>query len=326
MIINMAHGSGGAETSSLIEEIFMQYFRNDISRPMEDSAILDVSGGKLAFTTDSFVVDPLFFPGGDIGRLSVCGTVNDLLTSGAKPLYLSAGFILEEGLDTEVLRAICRTMAETAAEAGVSVVTGDTKVIGGSGGVYINTSGIGVIDGEPFSFKDAALGDALIVTGSLGDHHACILSCRMKLENTIKSDAAPLGGIALALKNAAVPIHGMRDITRGGLATILSEICAARGLAAVIREDALPLSEEVASFAKILGLDPLYMGNEGKLLIAVPAEHADAALIAVRKAPYGGGAVSVGSLEEGERPTLVTRLGGRRLLPPLRGEGLPRIC
>lgn len=325
MIIRMAHGGGGVETSRLINDVFMRHFANPISAPMADAAILDVAG-RVAFTTDTYVVRPLFFPGGDIGRLAVVGTVNDLLTAGATPLYLSAGFILEEGLELDALRAICASMAAAAREAGVCIVTGDTKVVEGSGGVSINTSGIGRIAAEPVRFEDAEEGDVLLATGTLGDHHACILGQRMGLDNDIKSDAAPLTEIVSALTAAGVPLHGIRDITRGGLATILTEIASSTGLAPAIREDAIPVAANVRAFCRILGLDPLYMGNEGKALIVVPASHAEAALAAIRSAKYGENAALIGCLEAGDRPTLITRLAGRKLLPPARGEGLPRIC
>lgn len=321
----MAHGGGGAETARLIAGLFLRHFANPVSAPMADAALVDVTG-PLAFTTDSFVVRPLFFPGGDIGRLAVCGTVNDLLTTGAQPRYLSAAFILEEGLDMELLDAVCASMARAADEAGVLIVAGDTKVVEGDGGLAIAASGIGTLRGPPFRFEDAREGDVLLVTGTLGDHHACILGRRMALDNDIRSDVQPLGDIVDALLAAGVPVHGMRDITRGGLATILSELGKAAGLAAVVRENAVPVDDKVAHFAKILGLDPLYMGNEGKAVLAVPPAFADAALRAVGNARYGSRAAVIGHLEQGDRPIVVTRFGGKRVLPPLVGEGLPRIC
>ena len=325
MKIKMSHGSGGSDTSQLINDVFMQYFSNHYNAPMEDSALLNISG-RLAFTTDSFVVKPVFFPGGNIGRLSICGTVNDLLTAGAVPKYLSAAFILEEGLPIEDLHKICRSMAETAKEAGVQIVTGDTKVIEGNGGICINTSGIGALEDSPFSFGNACEGDAIIVTGNLGDHHACILSRRMAIENTIKSDASPLCDIVFSLKKAKIPVHGMRDITRGGLATVLNEIFAASGFAPVIMEEDIPVGEEVKAFAKILGLDPLAMGNEGKLVLLVPKEYAEKALQIIKNAEYGENAVCIGTMQGGGRPSMITAYGGKRIIAPLMGEGLPRIC
>ena len=325
MKISMMHGSGGEETSRLISEVFMSYFGNEHNASMEDAAILNCPE-KIALTTDSFVVQPLFFAGGDIGRLSICGTVNDLLTTGAKPLYLTAGFILEEGLDSEILRGVCKSMALTADEAGVKIVAGDTKVVEGDGELYINTAGVGGFYSNPVRFSDARSGDAIIVTGTLGDHHACILSARMGIENNILSDNAPLGDIVNALQGAGITLHGMRDITRGGLATILTELNTATGLSAVVSEADLPISDEVAVFAKILGLDPLTMGNEGKLIIIVPEGECSRALEVIRKAPYGKNAACIGFLEDGGVPVIHTKLGGRRIITPLRGEGLPRIC
>lgn len=325
MKVTRAHGGGGEETARLIDEVFMAHFRNAWNAPMADAAVLNLSG-RAAFTTDTFVVTPIFFPGGDIGRLSVCGTVNDLLTAGAEPKYLSVGFVLGEGLDLDDLRAVCRSLADAAAEAGVAVVTGDTKVVDGRGELFINTTGIGVVRGEPVSFADARAGDSILVTGTLGDHHACILGRRMSVENGVASDAAPLVDIVGSLISAGVPLRGMRDITRGGLATVLSEIAGATGLAPVVEESAIPVSPEVASFAKILGLDPLHMANEGKMLIVVPRECRDKALALIREARYGAAAAAIGVMEQGAWPQLLTRLGGRRILTPARGEQLPRIC
>ncbi len=324
MSITIAHGSGGAATAKLIEEVFLPCFGVGPG-PLTDAAVLQISG-RLAFTTDSFVVKPLFFPGGDIGRLAVCGTVNDLLTAGARPLYLSAGFILKEGLPIEDLRRVCRSMADAAREAGVRIVTGDTKVVEGRGGLFINTAGVGSIRGPAVTFSDAVVGDAILVSGNLGDHHACILGCRLGLENKIRSDVAPLTEMIAALLAAEIPLHGMRDITRGGLATVLSEVAAAAGLAPFIREEELPVHQAVSGFAKVLGLDPLYMGNEGKMLMIVPDAYRHQALDIIRRAQYGAAAAAIGVLAEGMRPVLLTRLGGRRHLSPLRGEGLPRIC
>lgn len=325
MRITMAHGNGGRETADLIGRVFMRHFGNEYNSPMADSAILETSG-RLAFTTDSFVVAPLFFPGGDIGRLSVCGTVNDLLTTGAKPLYLSAGFIMMEGLPLDELDAICQSMAMAAAESGVHIVTGDTKVVEGNGGLYINTAGIGSIRGKPVSFSDAREGDAIIVTGNLGDHHACIMSRRMGIENDIQSDVAPLNGIVDMLCSEQIPIHGMRDITRGGLGTVLHEVAATTGLAPVIQEADIPVNDGVSSFAKIMGLDPLYMSNEGKAVIIVPSDYREKALAAIRSVDRGIDSACSGFLEKGKGPILKTRIGGIRNIGPMHGEHLPRIC
>ena len=229
MKITMAHGSGGRETGKLIREIFEANFHNEVLDKMEDSAVVEGSG-RLAMTTDSFVVDPLFFPGGDIGRLCVCGTVNDLLMSGAVPKYLTCGFIIEEGADGEALARIAASMAETAAEAGVLIVAGDTKVVEGKGGVFINTAGVGFLpEGVCVSASACREGDAVLVSGFLGEHHAAILSSRMGIENEIRSDCAPLGEMVSALQQAGVRVHAMRDVTRGGLATVLSEFARSSG-------------------------------------------------------------------------------------------------
>lgn len=333
MKINLSHGNGAEETSQLIESVFMSAFKNEWNRNMEDSAILDIElqkGCKLAFTTDSFVVDPLFFSGGDIGRLAVCGTVNDLLTTGAKPLYLSASFIIEEGMDSETLSKIAVSMRTAADEAGVFIVTGDTKVIEGNGGLYINTSGIGLVEQNYVTSRAAEATDTIIVTGTLGDHHACILSSRMEIKNNIKSDAAPLTDIVRALQNKQIPLHGLRDITRGGLGTILNEITDKARLRAIIDESALPVSDDVKGLCAILGLDPVYMGNEGKMLIIVPEAFANQALQAVKQADYGKNAAIIGHFEAQEaycaNVSMRTALGTYRIVPTLSGEGLPRIC
>ena len=323
MKISLAHGNGAEETAQLIDTVFLKYFRNKFTR-MEDAAVLPFSGERLAFTSDSFVVKPLFFPGADIGRLAVCGTVNDLLTTGGKPLYLSASFILEENLDTDVLEKVAGSMREAADEAGVYIVTGDTKVIEGNGGMFINTAGLGIAG--DLSLGNIADGDAILASGNLGDHHACILSRRMGISNGIKSDAAPLVDLVDALMKGGITVHGLRDITRGGLATVLNEAALLCGLSAVIDESALPVSQEVGGFCKILGLDPLYMGNEGKMLVVVPQRFSAMALELMRKSRYGENAAIIGRFTQGRGVSLRTRLGGERNLPPLSGEGLPRIC
>ncbi len=325
-MIRMAHGSGGKETEELVKTVFLKHFHSDALGRLEDAAVLELSG-KAAFTTDSFVVTPLFFKGGDIGRLAVCGTVNDLLMMGAQPRYLSAGFIIEEGLALETLDAVAGSMARTAEEAGVSIVAGDTKVIEGHGGLYINTAGLGAIpDGRDFGAAQCAAGDAILVSGHLGDHHACILSARMKIENGIESDAAPLCAPVKALLNSGAQVKAMRDVTRGGLATILNELCAASGTGAELEEAALPVSAQTAAFCEILGLDPLYMGNEGKFAVVVKDEDAQKALDALRSTPEGRHAAVIGRIVKAQGITLETKLGGRRRLGVLAGEGLPRIC
>lgn len=326
MIIKMAHGSGGKETETLIHQIFLQYFKDEHLSRMEDAAVVELQG-RVALTTDSFVVTPLFFNGGDIGMLSVCGTVNDLLMMGAVPRYLTAGFILEEGLELDALERIVASMAKEAERAGVSIVAGDTKVIQGSGGMYINTAGIGVIPpGRHVSPARCEDGDAIILSGNLGDHHACILSARMSIANDIKSDAAPLSELAEALFGAGIDVKAMRDVTRGGLATVVQELCRAGGLGAQIQEAALPVAESTQALCDILGLDPLYMGNEGKMVAIVSAKEADAALSALRSVPGGENAALIGYMRAEKGVVSKTLLGGTRTLGSLYGEGLPRIC
>ncbi|MBO5623394.1 MAG: hydrogenase expression/formation protein HypE, partial [Butyrivibrio sp.] len=282
MKITMAHGSGGESTSKLIADVFAKHFNNEYLSKLEDSAVVP-GNSKIAMTTDSFVVTPIEFPGGDIGRLSVCGTVNDLLMSGAKPMYITCGCVLEEGLDLEVLDRIIASMAKTAKEAGVIVVTGDTKVIekrSQNPGLIINTSGVGFIDDSvpvpgPFNLEDR---DKIIVSGNLGDHHATILGSRMGIENSIVSDNAPLVDIVKNLMDKKIRIHAMRDVTRGGLGTVLNEFSSASKCTIELDEEALPVSAAVKDFCGLLGLDPLYMGNEGKMVLSVHESDAENAL------------------------------------------------
>lgn len=327
--ITMAHGSGGRATGELIEEIFAQAFDNETLSQMEDAAVVQ-GAGKIAVTTDSFVVTPLEFPGGDIGRLSICGTVNDLLMRGAIPKYLTCGFILEEGAELDTLRRIVSSMAETAREAGVEIIAGDTKVIEGNGGIYINTTGVGFVPEDVDIRADLAKpGDVILVSGNLGDHHATILSQRMEITNSMESDNAPLVEMVTRLLAAKINVHVLRDVTRGGLATVLKELAVSSGNLFEIREEALPVSAQVRDFCGLLGLDPLYMGNEGKLVAIVAPEDADRALDILRSSKYGQAAVRIGEVTgtDGEgRLVLKTRIGGRRILEELQGEGLPRIC
>jgi len=284
---------------------------------------------RIAFTTDSFVVSPLFFPGGNIGRLAVCGTVNDLLMRGAVPAYLSAGFILEEGLDAGVLEKIVVSMREAAEESGVQIVAGDTKVVEGEGGMYINTSGIGLVDTDAdISVHNATDGDAVIISGLMGSHHACILSARMGIENALRSDCAPLVEMVGALLRSGLPIHAMRDITRGGLATVLHEIAVASGVHIALTGNVPLADDSVQGFCNILGLDLLYMGNEGKLVLILPQAAAGAATDILRACRYGESARIIGQVYRCEKPhvTIQTRSGGARVIGPLAGEGLPRIC
>ncbi|MCI2048370.1 MAG: hydrogenase expression/formation protein HypE [Lachnospiraceae bacterium] len=339
--ITMAHGSGGESTGRLISELFAKSFHNAYLDRLTDSSVVPVpaGSGSIAMTTDSFVVTPYFYAGGDIGRLSVCGTVNDLLMSGATPKYLTAGFILEEGLPSADLGKIVNSMAATAAEAGVMIVTGDTKVVEsrsgtGRGGLMINTAGVGVFeDGVPDMGPDRLeAGDVLLLSGTLGEHHATILSARMGMENSgIESDNAPLTEIVKNLKTSGVRVRAMRDVTRGGLATVLNEFVSASGVTITVEQEKVPVRESVRSFCGVLGLDPLYMGNEGKMAVAVAGCDADAALAAMKRSRYGADAAVIGKVSdpgEGGKPVLLlsTGIGGRRVLGPLYGEGLPRIC
>lgn len=325
MKITLSHGSGGKATSELIDKIFARSFSNPILNMMEDSAVVD-GHRKIAITTDSFVVTPLFFNGGDIGRLAVCGTVNDLLMRGAVPKYITSAFIIEEGADTKTLERIAKSMAETAAEAGVTVVAGDTKVIEGNGGVYINTAGVGFVDNENIVSTNLQDGDCVIVSGTMGDHHATILSARMEIENNIKSDNAPLSDIVKNLIDGGIDIHCMRDVTRGGLGTVLNELANASCKKIEIEESAIPISDEVKAFSKILGLNILHMGNEGKLVAVVPSEQADKAVQLMKQSKYGENAAIIGKVTNGDGVTLITPLGGQRKVNVLIGEGLPRIC
>ena len=326
MIINMSHGSGGKETNELIKSVFARHFKNDELEKMEDAAVLHISG-KIAFTTDSFVVTPLFFKGGDIGRLAVCGTVNDLLMQGAVPRYLTVGFIIEEGMDTDILEKIAESMAATAKEANVSIVAGDTKVIEGKGGVYINTSGIGIIeDGINISASNCSASDAIILSGTMGDHHGCILSSRMGIKNNISSDAQPLNSAVFALLNNGIRVKAMRDITRGGLGTILNELVESSCCGADIYENKIPVNIEVKGLCDILGLDPMYMGNEGKFLAIIDKADADKALSILHNIEASKNATVIGYMREDSGVTMITRFGGRRIIDVLYGEGLPRIC
>lgn len=326
MKITMAHGSGGKTSAELMQTVFGRHFSNEILDKMEDAAVLTVDG-KIACSTDTFVVTPIVFKGGDIGKLSVCGTVNDLLMLGAEPQYLTAGFVLEEGLDIAVLGEIVASMAQTAKAAGVQIVAGDTKVIEGNGGMYINTTGIGRIPVERnVSAANCSPGDVVLLSGTLGDHHACILSARMGIENNIQSDCACLNPIPRALFADKITVHTMRDVTRGGLGTVLNEIAATAGCAITLSENDIPVSDEVRGFSDILGLDPLYMGNEGKMVVIVPEAEGEKALALLRQTREGKDAVIIGNVQNGRGVSMCTRIGGSRVVDVLYGEGLPRIC
>ncbi len=336
MKITMAHGSGGESTSKLISDVFAKHFKNEFLDKLEDSAVVP-GNGRIAVTTDSFVVTPILFPGGDIGRLSVCGTVNDLLMSGARPMYLTCGCILEEGLDIDVLDKVIASMAETAREAGVNIITGDTKVIenkGGEPGLIINTSGVGFIDDSldvpgPYKLQD---GDSIIISGNLGDHHAAILGTRMGIESNIKSDNAPLREMVEKLLDNKIKVHAMRDVTRGGLGTVLNEFSSASKCTIELNEEDLPVSPAVKDFCGILGLDPMYMGNEGKMVLSVDKDDAERALLLIKESKYGENARIIGTVsksgenDDNNNVVLCTKIGGKRIIGLMYGEGLPRIC
>ncbi|MDD2772897.1 MAG: hydrogenase expression/formation protein HypE [Elusimicrobiales bacterium] len=330
--ILLAHGGGGGLSRSLVGEVFAAYFENPILRRMDDAAELPVSGRRLAFTTDSFVVDPLFFPGGDIGKIAVCGTVNDLSVKGAVPRWISAAFILEEGLEISLLRRIAASMRAAADEAGVSIVTGDTKVVekGKADKIFITTSGIGEIpDGTDVSAANVREGDVLIISGPLGAHGAAVMNARHSLgiKSGIESDCAPLNRVAAAVLQCG-QVHAMRDLTRGGLAAALNEISAASDCEIELDEALVPVAPDVSAACALLGLDPLYIANEGRLAAFVPAAAAPRALADMRAQRYGESAAIGGLvLSKGKAGVrLKTRAGGLRVLRMPEGEQLPRIC
>lgn len=333
--IVLAHGSGGMLSHELIRDLFLHHFRNPTLAPMSDAALLDtLPPGRLALTTDSYVVQPLFFPGGDIGELAVCGTVNDLAVMGARPLFLTAGFILEEGLRLDTLERVVVAMARTAREAGVEIVTGDTKVVerGAADGLFINTAGVGVVPpGIDLGPHRIAPGDVLLVNGPLGDHGIAVMIQREGLHfgSALESDTAPLNGLIAALL-AALPeqVHWMRDATRGGLATVLNEWAETAATGIALSESAIPVREEVRAACEFLGLDPLYAANEGKVLVAVAETAADHALALMREHPLGAQAAIIGRVTDAHpgRVVLETPYGARRILQMLTGAQLPRIC
>jgi hydrogenase expression/formation protein HypE len=332
--VTLAHGSGGKATHTLIEAMFLELFRNPLLEPLEDQAVFGVGDSRLALTTDSFVVSPLFFPGGDIGDLAVNGTVNDLAVSGARPLYLTAGFILEEGFPIGDLQRVVESMARAAAAAGVQIVTGDTKVVqrGKADGVYVNTAGVGVLERDvTLSAANARPGDAVLVSGPIGDHGVTIMLARgeLDIEADLESDTAPLHGVIAALLDA-VPdgVRCLRDATRGGVATICNEVAAASNVAVVIDENEVPVRAEVRGASEILGIDPLYVACEGRFVAVVDGAQADAALAALRSHPMGEGAAIIGRVKD-DPPSLVllkTEFGGTRIVDMLIGDPLPRIC
>jgi hydrogenase expression/formation protein HypE len=341
-IVLLAHGSGGKLSHDLVDQFFVRHFDNPTLLKLDDSAVLDLPGyqtpalpPRLAFSTDSYVVSPLFFPGGDIGKLAVCGTVNDLSMSGARPLWLSAGFIIEEGLNLAELEQIVVSMAATAKKAGVQIVTGDTKVVdrGSADRLFINTAGVGLVAADIEIAGDLARpGDVVLLNGTIGDHGMTIMTQRegLAFSSPLESDCAPLNGLVASLLAALPPgtLHCLRDPTRGGLATTLVELAERSAMGIEVLETALPVRESVRGACELLGLDPLYVANEGKLIAIVAAEAAEAALAALRAHEYGQEAAIIGQVTAAHPGRLVlhTALGARRIVDMMIGEQLPRIC
>jgi hydrogenase expression/formation protein HypE len=331
--ILLAHGSGGELSHSLVASLFLKAFDNSFLAPLDDMAVLPLNGRKLAFTTDSYVVTPIFFPGGDIGKLAVCGTVNDLSMSGAKPLFLSAGFIIEEGFPLASLEKIIASMQKEAAVAGVKIVTGDTKVVnrGGADGIFINTAGIGLIpEGIYISGSQAKPGDLVILSGSIGDHGIAILSARegLSFSTTLRSDCAPLNGLVAEMLDASSQIHCLRDPTRGGLATTLNELARQSNVAIFLEENKIPIKEEVRGACELLGFDHLFLANEGKLVAIVAQEDGEKILRQMKAHVLGKDAAIIGEVKEAPQKRVIMRtpIGSTRIVDMLVGEALPRIC
>ncbi|MBK7847411.1 MAG: hydrogenase expression/formation protein HypE [Zoogloea sp.] len=331
--IDLAHGSGGRAMAQLIEELFARHLDNPFLAQGDDGAVLPGADGRLVMATDSHVISPLFFPGGDIGSLSVHGTLNDLAVMGARPLWLSAAFILEEGFPLADLARIVESMGEAGRAAGVPIVTGDTKVVerGKGDGVFITTTGVGSLPpGRDVSGRHARPGDVVLISGTLGDHGMAIMAARENLgfETPIVSDSAALHGLTEALFASGARVHTLRDPTRGGLATTLNEIARQSGVGIVLDEAALPINPAVAAACEFLGLDPLYVANEGKLVAIVAPDDADAALAALRAHPLGARAARIGTVQADTHRfvQMTTTLGGRRIVDWLNGDPLPRIC
>ncbi len=333
--ILLGHGSGGRLSHDLIKDLFVKYFSNDILDEQTDAAVLKIDSNKLAFTTDSFVVDPIFFPGGDIGKLAIAGTVNDVAVSGAKPLYLSTSFIIEEGFSFNDLEIIVKSMAAEARKAGVIIVTGDTKVVnrGKCDKVFINTTGVGELPQKNAHIgtgNNIQSGDKIIVNGTLADHGMCIMAAREDISFTtdIKSDCACLNHLINDALGVSDKIRFMRDATRGGLATVLCELAESKNFGIEIEENALPVNENVRGMCELLGFDPLYVANEGKVLIVVGKEDAENVLSALKENELGKDAAIIGEVVDEHRGKawLTTGIGGRRIIDMLAGEQLPRIC
>ena len=331
--VQLAHGGGGRVMRGLIEGLFLPAFGATSGGPPHDSAVVEIGGGRLAFTTDTFVVHPLFFPGGDIGKLAVYGTVNDLAMAGARPRYLSAGFILEEGLPLATLRRVVESMAAAAREVGVEIVTGDTKVVdrGKGDGLFINTAGVGVVPaGIDISPRRVAAGDLVLLSGDVGRHGMAVMSVREGLgfEAALESDCASLAGLVEAMLPVGGDLHCLRDLTRGGLAAALNEIALDSRLGIELDETAIPVIEPVAGACELLGLDPLYVANEGRLIALAPPQAAEQLLHILRNHPLGAGAAIIGRVTARHAGTVELRgpLGGSRILDLLSGEQMPRIC
>ncbi len=329
----LAHGGGGKLMHQLIGKLFLPAFRNALLEPQHDASVFEVAGQRLAFTTDSYVVRPLFFPGGDLGSLAVHGTVNDLAMAGARPLYLSAGFIIEEGLPMETLWKIVSSMQEAAQKAGVQIITGDTKVVdkGKGDGLFINTAGIGILEHtQRIAPQSVQAGDAILVSGDVGRHGMAIMAVRegLAFESAIESDSAPLAEVVLQLLRAGVEIHCLRDLTRGGLTSVLNEIAEAAGLALQVEEKLIPVREDVRAACEILGLDPLQVACEGRFAAFVPERETDRALEILRAHSSGASACRIGhvSSQRSPRVLLKSTIGAQRILDMSSGEQLPRIC
>ena len=332
--IVLGHGSGGKMTSDLIRDIFYPPLSNPALLAGNDAGIVELADGiLLAVSTDAHVVSPLFFPGGDIGKLAVCGTVNDVAMVGAKPLYLSASFILEEGFELSILESIVQSMKSSAEEAGVEIISGDTKVVahGEADGLYISTTGVGLLDPElKIGGAEAKPGDMVIISGTIGDHGIAVLEARGELgfQSNLESDIAPLNHLVTAMLSASKNIHVLRDPTRGGVATALNEISRQSGVGIILEEDSLPIQPAVAAACEMLGFDPLYIANEGKLLAIISQEDVENVLAVMRKTRYGENAVVIGVVEDSPHGRLLLRtgLGSTRIVDVLAGEMLPRIC
>ena len=335
--ILLGHGSGGTLSNDLVRQLFVPGFGNEILASLEDQATVSLNGAaggmKLAFTTDSFVVRPIFFPGGDVGKLAVNGTVNDLAVGGATPMFLSAAFILEEGLPIADLKRIVQSMREACAQANVALVTGDTKVVDRGKGdqIFITTSGIGLVPaGRNLSIRNARPGDCVLVSGTIGDHGIAIMSVRegIEFETVLESDCAPLSDLVRVMLQACPDIRCMRDPTRGGISSALNELAEASNVGVILEEAAIPIRPDVRGACDMLGLDPLYVANEGKLIAVVPAESAEQVLAAMRAHPLGNNSALIGKITDDHAGMVVLRtlIGGERVVTMLTGEQLPRIC